>query len=257
MSKKISKKLLFLSQLILLPTVSQAGTMGSDFDKQVTTPYLSGEGSYTWSSIKNVSTRGIYSQLSKNHWGGRLAAGVIRPYVNNFSFNAEFGGGYYGNTTAQNPSGGFNLSRTITGYDFLVGGLYHLKQVTSSKTSLFFDVGAMVENMLSSSLESYSQLVTGGRLDGVYRIKQYRTAMLPEIKTGVIFQLVSNLDVTLSYLHVFGSVTSSSTSLGSQSTFDRETLTFDGNRLLRSGNAILLNPSLNSIMLGLRYNFVG
>ncbi len=209
-----------------------AGSMGPTIDKTVI-PYLQGEGSYTWNQINAVYVSGIAVPQSKQPWGGRLSAGVMRTYNERIAFTGEVGGGYYGGISRRLVPIITN-SGTIDGYDILLGLIYKLQTF-----ALFGDIGFMAQNYSQKTRSYNSRGRTNYRGTTVAentmnnRIVLNNTQIFPEIKVGGLYTLVNNLDISLSYMYVFG----------------RENL-----RYVYASRSIE-NPALSTIFLGLRYNF--
>ena len=109
MKKKIIA--VVISELIGM-SLGHAGAMGAVSTQVVpsTIPYISGEASYTWNQVGNLSLNGLSPALSKQPWGGRLAGGFVHRYSEKLSFSEELGGGYYGSMNTNIPSLGTNIN---------------------------------------------------------------------------------------------------------------------------------------------------
>ena len=234
------KKIMVAASLGLSSLIAHAGTMGPVNDMHVV-PYFAGEALYAWNSLQGSVVNSNKAVLTKNGWGGRLSAGIVYPYTQQFGLNAEFGGGYYGNIKSNLAVEGVTANTNIIGYDFLVGATYH-----ASLLDLYVDIGAMAQNMDYGVTVNKGLRIPGGLITGVEQIHLSQTQMLPEIKVGGIYNLVQNLGLTLSYTHVFGyTVNSNSTS----------TTTLAPPSILAAGRIEQRNPTLDVILFGLRYNF--
>lgn len=234
-------KNLIVALSMLATPLAFAGSMGTT---PTSTPYLSLEGSYTWPDVEVHSVNGNNSTYNKNGWGGRLSAGLIRSYTEKTSLTAEFGGGYYGKINFDNTPSGISGKWTYSGYDFLVGGIYKLRQL-----NLFLNIGAMLQNADLYVERDRTKLFLGSGssslINGTTTNKVLTSAMLPEIKVGGFYNVHNNLDVSLAYMHVFGYSNQSNTNVSGT-----------GDRILLNGSVDHVNPSLDSLMLGVRYNFV-
>ncbi|ETO92075.1 hypothetical protein LOR_50c09850 [Legionella oakridgensis RV-2-2007] len=218
--------------------LSHAGTMGSVIDK-TPVPYLQGEALYSWNQIKNINSNGLIPSLSKEYWGGRLSGGVIRPYNERILFNAEVGGGYYGGATRRVP-GVIDNHLTIDGYDVLLGIIYKLQYF-----DVYGDIGFMAQNLSQKTTLTASSAVTGGANQNSV-IEENGTHVLPEIKVGGLYHLIKNLDLSLSYMYVFGYKNYSTSSNIAPSGVTPATT-----NQAKYGK----NPALSTLFLGLRYYF--
>jgi len=237
MKKTVLAGLLGLSSFAL-----NAGNMGAVSTDMHSVPYIAGEGSYTWNTLNGFTINRAPPSLSKNEWGGRLSVGIDRPYTNQFSLNAEVGGGFYGTTRMRNLISGVDSTIKITGYDLLAGGTYHMQYI-----DVFGDFGFMAQTLLSTMERNNGRRFPGGVFSGTTRGQSTQTQMLPEIKVGAAYNFQNNLSLTLAYMSVFGSNVSGNIY---SSAVDVPPA------VITSGGSInLRNPSLNSILLGLRYHF--
>lgn len=239
--KKTTLAIAILSSL----TAAHAGTMGPVATPPTYVPYLAGEASYTWAQTNNITVNSVTATKSSNQgWGGRLGAGVLFPVNDTWSAMTEIGGGYYGSQTQSivNGTGTRALynSFTLDGYDVLAGGMYKWDMV-----GLFLQGGFMVENLRSTSTQNIS-LVTGSTfLKGTVSNQRITTNVFPEIKVGGIYNVTPNWGLSVAYMHVFGGTPSfNETFSGSAAT-----------GIVTNGTSNLQNPTLNSILFGVRYNF--
>lgn len=226
-------------------TLAHAGSMGPVATaERHAVPYLSGEGSYTWNDINNVTINGYSGTQSTNGWGGRLAAGIVRPYTDKLSLTAEVGGGYYGSTSTNIYAAGVTGRSSIDGYDVLVGALYDVSYEGVNRLGLFGDVGFMVQNMRTKLTQNYALSTPGGLFSGTTTAYGSQTQVLPELKVGGLYNVCENLDLSLAYMYVFGSNTHGS-----------RTMTASASSFALNGTVNRENPALSTLLFGLRYNF--
>lgn len=236
------KKIVMTSLLGLSSFALYAGTMGPVATRSSNIPYLAAEGSYTWNGIKGFTINGEIPSVTSNGWGGRLSVGVDHPYTENFSLNAEVGGGYYGSTSLSNPINGVNSTLKITGYDFLAGGTYHMQYI-----DVFGDFGFMAQTLLSTMSRDNSKRYPGGVFTGISSGHATQTQVIPELKVGAAYNLRDNLSLSVSYLYVFGSDTSG---------WLNSSITDALHTSINASSALTLrNPSMSTILFGLRYHF--
>ena len=228
-----------ISAIAVLP-VTYAGSMGP-ISTQSITPYIEGEASYTWNSA-SLTLNSNPSKNQLNGWGGRFSAGVMLPYTERVRFNMEVGGGYYGSKSVNVSESGLLSSRSIDGYDILVGVMYKINQF-----DLVGDVGFMSQNYRRKRTIDFSKAIPGGAVEGFSQVSQNFTQTLPEIKVGGIYNINDNIGLTLSYLHVFG-VNDRKTTISIQAAVDSP---FNS-----TASGYAQNPTLNSVMFGVRYSFV-
>ena len=231
--------------IVLLPLLlgmssSYAGVMGPISEQPVAgfSPYIGLEGSYTWNQIGSTQLNTFSTSSSDGPWGGRLSIGATHPFSERFSFSAELGGGYYGSTDQVYPSHLATLDQTIDGYDLLGGAIYQFNQV-----SVFGQLGVMMQNTrVKASVNN--TIVPGGIASGVQTNIFNYTQALPEIRVGGMYSLSNNWGLSLAYMHVFGSVRESS-----------YVISLTPSSSVQQGQSILQNPTLDSVMLGVRYMF--
>ena len=246
------KKLLLTSALCLAVTLpnAQAGTMGPMNTKPSFIPFASIEGAYSWNTLENNHSG---ATVSKDQWGGRLAAGLVHPWKDNLGLSLEVGYGYYGKTTESESmsnigsgliSADFSstISNKISGVDILAGMAYSYNQF-----DLFAKAGVMAETMMNK-LSGSTNVNLLSEINASVNVinRSSNTAVLPEIKVGGNYNLNENIGISLAYMHVFGSslnngntsvtVPSSSTAPVIVSINDQPT-------------------SLDAILFGLHYNF--
>lgn len=223
--------------------IAQAGTMGAVAVEKHVVPYLAGDASYTWNSLKGSMINGTPAVLNKNGWGGRISAGVVYPYTEQFGLNAEVGGGYYGRTRSNLASRGISANTNIDGYDVLVGGTYHALEMVD----VYFDFGFMNQNMQFKVTRDNGLRFPGGLFTGTQVLHASQTQILPEIKVGGLYNIYPYLAVTASYIHTFG--TSNASNITTSATASPA-------NIANAGTIDQRNPSLNVVLFGLRYNFV-
>ena len=236
------KNILVTGLLGLSSMALHAGAMGPVSTNINSVPYLAVEGSYTWNSINGFTINRQSPSLSSNGWGGRLSVGIDRPYTEKFSLNAEVGGGYYGSTSLSNPDSGVSSTLRISGYDVLAGGTYHAKYI-----DVFGDFGFMGQTLLSTMQRDNSKRIPGGIFTGTAKGHSTQTQIIPELKVGVAYNFCENLSLALSYMYVFGSDLGGSIYSAAVDPASA--------RIISGGDTNLRNPSLSTLLLGLRYHF--
>ncbi len=218
--------------------VAHAGDMGT---KPVHTlmPYFGGEVSYNWIDLGSLRFNNLSNNPKYQPWGGRFSAGVLRFSTDALGFTGEIGGGYYGAASMHIVRLAANTSLSIDGYDALVGALYRAQYL-----DLFVKVGFMIQNLRQTINEDdLSRRYAGGLVTGQSHARESRTQVLPEIRVGGIYNIRNDLGVTLTYLHAFGS---------SPNKNENITASFN-NGINISSVTRTQNPSLDAILLGLRY----
>lgn len=240
MSKSRYRYLAVCSLFVGIP-FTYAGGMG-DAQKSLPNmiPYIGLEGSYTWNQLGAITINSNINSETNDGFGGRLSLGFIHPFTTALDFSLEFGGGYYGRTKVSSPLAGTNGQMTIDGYDLLGGAAYKIKQL-----EIFGKLGVMSQNLRSKITRNNSRAVPGGLLSGTETFRINQTQSLPEIKVGLAYGMLrESFNVTLSYMHVFGN-----------NLKINNTITAVPGAITASGNSNTQNPTLDSIMLGLRYSF--
>ena len=238
MKRIVMTGLLGLSSLAL-----HAGNMGPVSTGMNSVPYLAGEGSYSWNTLNGFIINGYLPSLNKNGWGGRLSVGIDRPYTERFSLNAEVGGGFYGTTNMSNHASGVDSTLNITGYDLLAGGTYHTQYI-----DVFGDFGFMAQTLLSTMERNNGKRFPGGVFMGTSKGHSTQTQILPELKIGAAYNVHTTLSLTLSYMYAFGSNVSGNII---STAVDASPAAINNDGVIN-----LRNPSLSTILLGLRYHFV-
>lgn len=235
--KKTTVAVLMLSS----SAISHAGTMGPISSQPSYIPYITGEASYTWPNFGVVRINGVQASQSLNGWGGRLGLGMayVSP-IQNVNFTAEIGGGYYGDAKqALLPYA--NSKSTIDGYDVLAGALYK----TTYNVDIFGQIGFMIQNLRVSGTQNTTYSVPGGTNVVSASNKFISSQVLPEVKIGGIYNLTQNWGISAAYMGVFGSRPGSTVTYGLVGTQEFNTLVANAQ-----------NPTLNSVMFGLRYSIV-
>jgi len=237
-------KLKLTSSFVAL-TVSSAlfaGTMGPVSEARHTL-FVSGEGAYTWNSIDDTVVHGVTIDNSTNGWGGRIAAGAIHYSVDNLSYTAEMGWGYYGQTKFESDAFRINTRTSMYGLDLLVGGDYRMDNF-----DLFLKVGGMIENAKLHKVQNNALLVTPlltSADTGVSDTTRTYSSVVPEIKVGGIYNLNDQWGVSLAYMYVFGN----DVSLNIDPKFTSADTT-SNNITARS-----VPVALSTLSLGLQYKF--
>lgn len=198
-------------------------------------PFLSLEGSYSWRDINGISFLDQTASKTNQPWGGRVALGIEFVLMEKLRLTNELAFGYYGSTTIRHPQG-YSLSHDIDGEDLLVGILYKYSDI-----DWFFKVGGIVENRYSKIKSTNDELTAAFSRDHV-KAHHQEIAVLPEIKIGGIYAMNQKWGLSLSYAHVIGSRMQGNLDILS---------TNNGIELVRHETS--LNPSIDSIMLGIRY----
>jgi hypothetical protein len=241
MNRIKSTRTVLSTAALLSLSIAHAGDMGSK-PAPVTMPYFGAEASYNWIQRGESRVNDISSIASIQHWGGRISAGLLRLHTEKLGFTGEIGGGYYGNESISMPRLSTTGKSSVDGYDVLVGALYKLE-----KFDVFGKIGFMIENYRTTTNEAnLSQITQGSFITGSTYVRENRTQVLPEVRAGGIYNLREDLGLTLTYMHAFGSTPSLTGSISaSQATGINQTIV-----------AKAQNPSLDSILLGLRYYIV-
>jgi len=198
-------------------------------------PFLSLEGSYSWRDITGISFADQTTSKTNQPWGGRVALGVEFLVTEKLRVSNELAFGYYGSTTIRHPQG-YSMSHEIDGEDLLVGLLYKYSGI-----DWFFKVGGLVENRYSKSKTSNDKLTAVFARDNIKSHHQ-EIAVLPEIKFGGIYAIDQKWGLSLAYSRVIGSTMQGNLDILS---------TNNGIELIRHETS--LNPSIDSILLGIRY----
>jgi len=237
---KVTRSVISTAAFLSL-SMGYAGDMGSK-PPPTSMPYFGAEASYNWIQRDNPHINSLTDRPSTQNWGGRLSAGMLRFHTDKLGITGEIGGGYYGSGTVTIPQLALTSKRSVDGYDILVGALYKLEYF-----DVFGKVGFMIENFRSSvNQQNLSKIDQGDFFTGSSYARFNNTEVLPEVRAGGIYNFRDDLGVTLTYMHAFGSTPS-----------------FSGNLLATRASGIhqttvvkAQNPSLDSILLGLRYYVV-
>ena len=243
------KKLLIMTSICALSWQAQAGAMG-DVASYGFAPFISGEAAATWNDIHSSTIFGHAPSISRQYWGGRGAVGLVRQYSPQWSFSGEAGWGYYGNVSSNQAgtstdgrvSSSSNINSDLYGFDILAGVLYRINQY-----DLFLKAGAMAENRYYNGLVTTTITTSGVSGTNTLNLTNTQTNVYPEIKVGGIYHVNNNWGVSLAYMGVYGNGPLSSKSNGR---FPNGT-TMTNLDL----SASLQNPTLNSVIFGLVYQF--
>ena len=244
--KKTALSIALLSTTILNV---QAGTMGSVVAGDYYVPFVEGEAAATWNTTKSVTIFGSSPNLNKNAWGGRGAVGLTHTYPSRWGYSAELGWGFYGRTnsftTGTGPAGTIVITNNsyLYGFDLLAGLNYSFDPI-----QIFFKAGAMAENRHAKGNASLTGVVNGATKTTTSSINSVATNVLPELKVGGLYAFNEHLSFTLAYMHVFGNNNFSATVSGGA----LNPLAISG----ISSSVSLQNPSLDSVLFGLVYQFV-
>ena len=247
MNKISLGKLAFSVAAVTASLTTYAGDMGPK-TPPTSMPYFAGEASYNWRQIDGPRLNGFSPARNNQNWGGRISGGILHFNSNNFGVTGEIGGGYYGSTKLAITPLATSAKLSVDGYDALIGILYKLTNTEKlEKFDVFAKIGFMAQNLRINAQQTNLQLTNGGALiSGSTNNKSITIAMLPEVRVGTIYNARDDLGITLTYMHAFGSNFSSNTT---------KAATF-GQGIVTNQVADIQNPSLDSIMLGLRYYVV-
>lgn len=200
--------------------------------------FVSLEGSYSWNQFNGVKINGYPSTQHSDLFGGRLAGGIAHPVSDNILLSAELGGGYYGNTSPSIVEAGVKGHFSIDGYDLLLGSAYKMDHIT-----YFGKVGVMGQNLRSKITKDLAIEIPGDFISGITSTDMSQTQLLPEVKLGALYQLNNKIDLSLAYMHVFGSVMEKNMMMAASQL-----------QITTNGHVNSQNPSLNSVMIGIQYN---
>lgn len=243
------KKTLLSIALTTLALGVQAGTMGPIGSAEYFVPFVEGEATVTWNTTKSVTIFGAPASLDKDLWGGRGAVGVTHSYPSNWGYSAELGWGYYGHTNSfgsgTGPAGSLVIinSSYLYGFDMLAGLSYSFDPI-----QIFFKAGAMAENRHITGSAVLTSVVGGVTKTTTADLKTVATNVLPELKVGGLYAFNEHISFSLAYMHVFGN--------------DNFAANVSGGAVNPNATAGInsvvsaQNPSLDSILFGLVYQFV-
>lgn len=235
------KKSLLVAVSVLSCSFSMAGSMGPVATNWQFSPYVIGEGAYTWAQNTGIDVNTANGANSSNGWGGRFGGGISRPVAENFKMSFEAGLGYYGSVEKQGSINEFLAQEQFYGFDFLMGGSYLYRQF-----EIFLKGGVMVENQYYKQTINLNKTTQGTLMTGVIREHALRTGLLPEIKVGGIYNLNDNFGLSLSYMRTFSNVNNSANNY--------VTVANPGSVEL-NWNLFDIPPSLNTILFGIQYKF--
>ena len=235
------KKLAVLTTVLsssLLPN-SYAGAMGPvNVANTPSVYFISGEGLYTWKTIGPLMQNGTLVPVNSQHWGGRVAAGIMKPYKD-VRFSVEAGWGMYGEDRYVNPAVGVNRYGRAYGFDLLLGTVY-----TYNQFDVFLKAGAFLENLQLSIGQNLAAQKPGGASIGVSNIASTQTAILPELKIGGIYNINDSLGISLAYMYVFGSRLQWNLNQAA-----------DPSQYIQTGTQNNQLPAFGALALGINYKF--
>ncbi|GEM_PF-3188295 len=225
---------------------SNAGTMGdvSLVDHNIK-PFVSVEGFPVWINAGSAEyIKDSTTQLSKHDFvsgGARFAGGFAYPHTPNINFTFDAAWNYFGRSSNSNSDADSRV--TFSGPDLLLGATYKIKD----KYELFAKFGVLFER-LGYSFNSKTPLnysFDGANYVTNLSMKSTVLDFLPELKVGGVYNLNTHWGVSLAYMHAFGDtpnfvLTDITTTTPGQLNIDSN---FKG-------------PSLNSVLVGARYQFV-
>ncbi len=177
--------------------------------------FFSLEGAYSRLAIDNYefdilgTADTLVSNKQNSSGGGRLAAGVMRWLCDEWGVSAEIGWGFYGRTKLNPVSTGvfatipatFSVTNTLSGFDVLVGSSF-----LQPCYSVFLKAGALVESNNVTFEGEFSPVVTPSVFTtNIFRFKDTRTGVLPEVKIGGSYIFNDNWSLTVAYTRAFGS----------------------------------------------------
>lgn len=237
---KIVKRAIPCMLLSCLSLSINAGTMGSPEPQRMFTPFGSLEGSYSWNKLEGVRINSVLSNNNEDGWGGRAAAGLMLRISDRVSVSGEVGWGYYGSEKVAISALSSSSKFFIYGLDLLVGPTYHL-----SSLDLFAKAGIMFQTLRINSSISQSQVIPGGSVQGVTQVSSSIAGSLPEIKAGAMYNFNERLGLSVAYMFASGFNNKITTTQSAASGV------ISVNGQFSSGVT-----TLNTIFLGLNYNFV-
>lgn len=245
----MKKNVVSLGLLSLAFSSAFAGTMGDVVSRDYFTPYAVGEAAVTWNTTESVTIFGSPANLTKQLWGGRGAVGLAHAFPSRWGYSLEMGWGYYGSTSSYATGTGtpgtliISNDSDLYGFDMLAGLSYDFNPL-----QVFLKGGAMAENRHVNGYAEFHAVNNGVPYVSTNRIRSIATNVLPEIKVGGMYALNEKLSLTLAYMHVFGNDSFSASVTGGMSNPGA------GTAINSVANA--QNPSLDSILFGLVYQFV-
>jgi hypothetical protein len=235
---------------LITSSIVNAGTIGAVAAAPTVIPYVTLDATNTWLDTNNFLLNNVAPSKTQNGWGGRVGLGINFPVNNAWGATIEIGGGYYGKEK-YNASNGVELRTSINGYDALLGGIYKINNWTQysflNQLSLFGAAGFMVQDARLKSTLNSTLAVPGGVYGGTTVTKSYGDEVLPELKVGGLLNITDRLGLSVSYLHVFGS------NPGATYT---TVATPVPPAIATSGYTNYLAPTMDTILFGIRYNFV-
>jgi hypothetical protein len=240
------KRYIIASTCILSSQEGAAGIDNTTIAKYGLVPFISAEASATQDTTTSVNIFGNSPSRTSDPWGGRGAIGVTLLYTQLIKMSAEMGWGYFTHTTSHSvgtsPNGALHLENNNTsynyGFDLLAGASYAVNPF-----DVYLKVGAMA---LNRHFQGHTQSSTAFNTLS-FSQENTQTNVFPEIKVGGLYHLKNNWDFTLAYMHVFGNSNLNASINGTPTN-----PVTPGNLTASSS---FQNPSLDSVMFGLVYNF--
>lgn len=247
---------------MLLACAAHAGDMGPVETSYSFKPFVIGEAAYSWPQVDGIALNAnlgyVTSKNESQGWGGRLAAGVMRPISEKFALSFE-GGLMYNDhismtsqvqtqgVTVTLPDNVSNGSFDQYGFDVL-GGINYIRP----KYDLFFKAGALFENMRTKMAVNMNQILHSNtrQVNFVPNAQQALNInigqVMPEIKLGGAYHVNEDWSVTAAWMHAFG---------GTLAFTSDELDPATGSVSIGGINMSLNNPTINSVLFGVQYSF--
>ncbi len=197
------------------------------------------EGAYNWIQNMPFSFNGHSPTVTKQPWGGRASGGLLYfPVDDQFGMGLEAGWGYYGGVKMVSlRDDKWSAQTKLNGTDVLFDFIYRFEYL-----DVLGDVGFLVQNQQLRLLDNQTTgPVREALKTGLTRLYD-QSGIFPEIKVGFLYHLSDYWGISFSYLHVFGSAT------------QNEAETDSSGEAISGSGSDQGNPSLNTLMLGLRLN---
>lgn len=200
--------------------------------------FASAEGSYNWIETDSFILNNQGIKQTEQNGGGRASGGLLYFATERFGMGIEAGWGYYGSVSMGSlASNGWHASKKIEGYDVLFDMLYEF-----DKVDLLGNVGFMIQKQnFHLNVDGESGLLRSA-LEAQLVNFYDESEILPEVKVGGMYHLSDHIGISLTYMYVFGSAYQNAE--GDDESIDTG-----------SGSGTAKNPSLSTLMLGVRYSF--
>lgn len=224
-----------------------AGTMGAvaPISTHDIKPFITAEGFPVWINFGGIrlTTNGTTKSVDTGYYlsgGARVAGGATYTYSPTIDFSMETAWNYFGSTSGSVRSQEFGA--VLSGADVLVGVTYKYKM-----TEWFLKGGTLFERNLVNYSQPSSFLLESGTNNVYAQINASAVVsdILPMVKVGGLYNYNDALGFTLSYMHAFG-----------QTPRFTGIETTSGSNIYDYIDTNLRGPSLNALMIGLRYQFV-